>query len=114
MSSNYLHGLRDKTLPGETKHSCPLTSNRELMMDQSMDATKVQLRELVRFNWVTYGNMGEGLFTGEGVSQRQLHHQSPPHPGCQRTSKTGNLGQLHSLQPAQQVGARSVQMPQLV
>lgn len=83
-------------------------------MDQTMDTTNVQLRELMRFVWVIYGNMGEGLFTGEGVSQRQLYHQSPPHPGCQRTSKTGNLGQLHSLQPAQQVGACPVQMPQLV
>ena len=47
---------------------------RELMTDQSLDTTQVQLGEPVSFIEVTYRNMGEELLIGSEMTQRQLHH----------------------------------------
>ena len=48
------------------------------------------------FIGVTYGNIGEGSLTGAGVTQRQLHHQSPP-PGLVTAHKAGTLEQAAQL-----------------
>lgn len=49
-------------------------------MDQSME-----LGELMSFIGDTYRDMSEELFIGAEMTQRQLHHQSPPPHGCQFT-----------------------------
>ena len=46
--------------------------------------------------------MGEGSLTGAKLTQRQLHHQSPPQHGRQLT-ELGACSVLHGLQAAQQV-----------
>lgn len=56
---------------------------------QSKDTVKVQVGEPNSFIWVTHSSMGEGLFTGEGMTQRQLQHQSPHWHG--RSQKLENL-----------------------
>ena len=81
--------LCDKTFPGEKLHTCLLTPDWEPSTDQSMNATKAQLGETTSFIWFTYSSMGEGLFTGEGMTQRQLQHQSPHWHG--RSQKLENL-----------------------
>lgn len=64
--------LGSKTFPREdTINTCTL-EDREPMPD----TTKVQIKPM-SFIEVTYRNMGEGLFTGEEMTQRQLLHQSP-------------------------------------
>lgn len=48
----------DKTVPGMMQHTCLLTPDRELMTEQSTDATKVQLGETLTFTEVTDRNIG--------------------------------------------------------
>ena len=57
------------------------TLHKEPRTDQSAHTTKVLLGEPISFIGVTYRNMGEGLLTGAEMTQRQLHHQSPPSMG---------------------------------
>lgn len=57
--------------------------------------------------------MGEELLTGAETTQRQMLHQSPPQHWV-TTHKSGNLEQLHSLQPAHQVGKCLLQLAQLI
>lgn len=65
-----------QTFPEEMKHTCLVTSDKEPMKDQSMDATNVQLNGPMSFIGATYRNMGEELVTKAEMSQRQLFHQS--------------------------------------
>lgn len=48
------------------------------MTDWSMETTKVQLDEPMRFIGVTHRNMNEELHTGADMNQRYLCHQSLP------------------------------------
>lgn len=64
-----------------------LTSDMKLIIDQSMGITTAQLGEPMNFIEVNDGNMGEELLTGTEMSQRQLHHQSPPRPGTAHKSR---------------------------
>lgn len=63
-----------------------LTPDRESTTDQS-----VELGELMSFIGDTYRDTSEELFIGAEMTQRQLHHQSPPPHGCQFT-KSGKPG----------------------
>lgn len=70
-----------QTFPGEIQHTYLFTPDREPMTDQNTDATKVQLGEPMNCIGVTgiyYRNVGESLFTGAEMTQRQLPHQSLP------------------------------------
>jgi hypothetical protein len=58
------------------KHTCQFISNRKPITDQSLDTIKVQLNEPTSFIGATNRNMGERLFTGAEMTQRQLCHQS--------------------------------------
>lgn len=53
-----------------------LTSDKEPLIDKSMDTTKVQLGEPMNFTEVSYRNMVEWLLTGAETTHRQLYHQS--------------------------------------
>lgn len=66
-----------ETFPAETIYICPVNPDRELMTDKTMNTTKIQFGEPMRFNGVTYRNMGDGLHIVEMI-QRQLRHQSIP------------------------------------
>lgn len=59
-------------------NTCPLTQYRDPMTDWSMEITKVQLDEPMRFIGVTHRNMNEELHTGADMNQRYLCHQSLP------------------------------------
>lgn len=67
-----------KTFPGKMQHTHLPTAHRKPMTEQSMDTTKAQHGEPAVFIGFTYGSMGEGLFTGAAMTQRQLHCQSLP------------------------------------
>lgn len=53
------------------------------MTNQREAAAKVQLDEQTSFIVVLYRNMGEELFTGTKVTQRELCHQKSPQHGWQ-------------------------------
>lgn len=61
------------------------TPIREPTTDQSMDTTKIQLDEQIKYYW-DYGNRSEGLLKGTYMTQRQLYHHSLPPPTAQETS----------------------------
>lgn len=45
------------------------SADRETMIDQSMNTTKVQFGEPISFIGITYRNVGEGLLTGAEITQ---------------------------------------------
>lgn len=51
------------------------------MTDQSTDTSKAQLGKPMSFIDIIYRSMGEGLLTRREMTQRQLHHKSPPQHG---------------------------------
>lgn len=55
--------------------------DKEPRTDPSAHTTKVLRGEPMGFIGVTYSNMGEGFLTGAEMTQRQLHHQTPPQHG---------------------------------
>lgn len=46
------------------------------MTDQGTDTIKVQVGEPMSFIGMPYRNLGEGLFTGREMTQRQLYHRA--------------------------------------
>lgn len=76
-----------KNFLGE-QHIHLLTPDMEPTIDQTTDATKVQFGEPMSFIRVTYKNMVEMLRIRGEMTQRQLHHQSPP----QHVGKLTKLG----------------------
>ena len=68
----------DTTFPGEMQHTQLPTADRNPIISQSMGTTEGQFGEPMSFIGVTFRIMGEGLFIGAEMTQRQLHHQTPP------------------------------------
>jgi hypothetical protein len=73
--------LCDKAFPEEMQHILLLIPDKELMTDQSTDTTNIQLGEPVSFIHLTYWSIGEGLLTGEEMTQSQMYHQGPSKHG---------------------------------
>lgn len=67
-------------LCSERHNTCLLAPDKDPMINQSTDTTKVPLSESVRFVEVTDRNVGEGLPTGSEMTQRLLC-QGPPQRG---------------------------------
>lgn len=76
--------------------TCLNTLDREPTTDHSTNTTKVQLGELVNFNWVTYSSKCEWFLIAAEMTQRKLHHQNLPQHRWQLTT-VGNL--KHTAQP---------------
>lgn len=82
---------------GETKHTpYLLTPDKEPMIEQSMDITKVQHGEPMSSIWVSYRSVGEEFLRGAEMTQKRIHHQSAPQHGWQLT-KLGIWNGQHSL-----------------
>jgi len=89
-------------LAGEMQHTHLLTTDRELLTDQSTNTTKVQLAKPMSFIGVIYRSMDEGFLTGAEIICRELIHQGPPQYVWQLT-KLGMWGTQWSLWAAKQV-----------
>lgn len=86
-----------KAFPGETQHTYLLTPDKDPKIDQGMHTIKVNLGEPRNLIGVPYRNMGEELYTGGEMTQRQLHQQA--HPSMGDTSQSwGCWSILHSQQ----------------
>lgn len=75
----------DKTFPVET-HSARLPNRSGAHNRPTSDSTEVELDESMTFIGIIYRNMGEGLLTGAEMTQRLMHHLSPPQPLGQFTT----------------------------
>lgn len=65
--------LYDKPCPGETLHTCLLTPNREPMMDQNTDSTRVQLEEALNFIRLLIGLGVECFNLGKNSCTKSEH-----------------------------------------
>ena len=70
--------LCDIVFPGKIQHTHLLPQDRVPMTDEKTDTNKAQLGKPMSFIEVIYRSMSEGLFTRAEMTQRQLHHKSPP------------------------------------
>lgn len=84
----------------EILHKFVITPKRELLIDQSIDTTKVQLGESIYFIGVIFRNLNGGLFIETEMTQR--HHRAYNSTG-DSSDIFENWNTLNSLQAVQQV-----------